>query len=86
MPRRSFALSLLLGAGVVTADDSVHQRVVYTTNTLPGSSGAPVFTLGWELVALHHFGEATGNRGIPLAAIWTQLEAKGTLSQLDGAP
>lgn len=79
------AAELKLGAGVVTAVDALHQRVTYTTNTLPGSSGAPVFTLGWELVALHHFGQATGNMGIPLAAVWAQLQANGSIGQLDGA-
>ncbi len=28
----------------------------YTTDTLPGSSGAPAFSQAWELVALHHSG------------------------------
>jgi hypothetical protein len=79
------AAELKLGAGVVTAVDPLHHRVTYTTNTLPGSSGAPVFTLGWELVALHHFGQVTGNMGIPLAAIWDQLRANLTLAQLGGA-
>jgi V8-like Glu-specific endopeptidase len=27
--------------------------VKYTTHTLPGSSGAPVFNERWEVVALH---------------------------------
>ena len=30
--------------------------VRYTTDTEPGSSGSPVFTNGWDLVALHHAG------------------------------
>ncbi|MGH7552211.1 MAG: trypsin-like serine peptidase [Longimicrobiales bacterium] len=28
----------------------------YTTDTLPGSSGAPAFNKDWEVVALHHSG------------------------------
>jgi hypothetical protein len=31
-------------------------RVQYLTNTLPGSSGSPVFDNDWRLVALHHRG------------------------------
>ncbi|MCI0664931.1 MAG: serine protease [Acidobacteria bacterium] len=38
---------------VVYADDS---RVQYLTDTLPGSSGSPVFDSQWRIVALHHSG------------------------------
>ena len=31
-------------------------RIQYLTDTLPGSSGAPVFDTSWNLVALHHSG------------------------------
>ena len=31
-------------------------RVQYLTDTLPGSSGSPVFDIAWNLVALHHSG------------------------------
>ncbi|WP_437673160.1 trypsin-like peptidase domain-containing protein [Sorangium sp. So ce131] len=31
-------------------------RVQYLTDTLPGSSGSPVFDRDWKLVALHHSG------------------------------
>lgn len=31
-------------------------RVQYLTDTLPGSSGAPVFDQNWNVVALHHSG------------------------------
>lgn len=31
-------------------------RVQYLTDTLPGSSGSPVFDTDWNLVALHHSG------------------------------
>lgn len=31
-------------------------RVQYLTDTLPGSSGSPVFDADWNLVALHHSG------------------------------
>src|SRR5262249_43432478 len=46
------------------------KRILYSTNTREGSSGAPCFTHEWELVALHQAGdEAVGNYGIPCADI-----------------
>ena len=38
---------------VAHADD---KRIQYLTDTLPGSSGSPVFDSRWNLVALHHSG------------------------------
>ena len=31
-------------------------RVQYLTDTLPGSSGSPVFDANWNVIALHHSG------------------------------
>ncbi len=42
----SFDVVAFVGAG----------RMQYLTDTLPGSSGAPVFDRNWKLVALHHSG------------------------------
>ncbi|MBC8152699.1 MAG: trypsin-like peptidase domain-containing protein [Bacteroidetes bacterium] len=39
---------------VVTAVDE--EVVQYLTDTMPGSSGSPVFNSAWEVVALHHAG------------------------------
>jgi len=45
-------------------------RVRYRTNTLRGSSGSPVLSAQWDLVALHHFGrKGQYNQGIPTVAI-----------------
>jgi V8-like Glu-specific endopeptidase len=33
-----------------------HNRIQYLTDTLPGSSGSPVFDSDWRVVALHHSG------------------------------
>lgn len=45
-------------------------RVRYRTNTLKGSSGSPVLSPAWQLVALHHYGKRLQyNQGIPIAAI-----------------
>jgi hypothetical protein len=38
---------------VAFADD---RRVQYLTDTMPGSSGSPVFDSAWRVVALHHSG------------------------------
>ncbi|MFL5354389.1 DNA/RNA non-specific endonuclease [Archangium sp.] len=70
---------------LVTRLDSV---LHYMADTLPGSSGSPVFNDQWELVALHHWGEPfrevtlpTGaqvskdlNEGIRISAIVRTLE------------
>lgn len=64
----------------------VDSRVIqYTTDTLPGSSGAPVFGPNLQLCALHHSGgdlvePTTGishfrNEGIQIAAIYADLSA-----------
>jgi hypothetical protein len=55
------------------------QRVTYTANTLPGSSGSPCFTAGWDLVALHHYGDPTGNEGIVFSAIVARPKVKTAL-------
>jgi V8-like Glu-specific endopeptidase len=33
-----------------------HHRVQYMTDTMPGSSGSPVFNDNWDVVAIHHAG------------------------------
>jgi V8-like Glu-specific endopeptidase len=46
---------------VTYADDNVVQ---YLTDTLPGSSGSPVFDSTWNLVALHHSGGDVKQPGV----------------------
>ncbi len=62
----------------------------YITDTMPGSSGSPVFNDQWEVVALHHWGEPFTetlvpggqsvpkdvNEGIRISAIFKRLEAE----------
>lgn len=40
-------------------------RFFYTTDTMPGSSGSPVFNQKWEVIALHHAGgdQQTNDQG-----------------------
>ncbi len=60
-------------------------RLRYTTNTEPGSSGSPCFDVNWNLIALHHSGDAgfeplhrpTYNEGIPIGKISGQLAKEG---------
>ena len=60
-------------------------RLQYTTDTLPGSSGSPVFNDEWKVVALHHAGgnlvtnergdRMFANEGILMARILERLQA-----------
>jgi V8-like Glu-specific endopeptidase len=57
-------------------------RINYRTNTDPGSSGSPVFTMDWDLVALHHSGDPswvnpTYNQGVPIELVRQRIEASG---------
>ena len=72
---------------VAYADAEVVQ---YLTDTLPGSSGSPVFNRDWQLVALHHSGgllaEPTNpggrflrNEGIYVNTLITDLRSRGIL-------
>ena len=60
-----------IGGGTMVGLNPAQQRVNYTTNTKPGSSGSPVFTTGWQPVALHCAGsmDETYNMGVPLAVV-----------------
>lgn len=56
-------------------------RVRYRTNTLSGSSGSPVLSARWDLVALHHFGiSGEYNQGIPTAAIAARPQVKNAIT------
>ncbi len=66
------------------------RTLLYETDTQPGSSGAPVFNDGWDLVALHHYGEPflerldeagkplpqSVNEGVRISAIVLDLKAR----------
>jgi hypothetical protein len=64
-------------------------RVQYLTDTLPGSSGSPVFDRSWKLCALHHSGgwlsdpistrKELRNQGIHVTALARGLRDAGVL-------
>ncbi len=70
-----------------------HNRLQYLTDTLPGSSGSPVFDSDWRVVALHHSGgwlrepgskrSYFRNEGIHINAIIEGLVAEGIHSLLN---
>ncbi len=72
------------------AYDTAQTKVHYTAPTEPGSSGSPVFTSQWQLMALHHAGSnkmrkpddpsATyqANEGITIEAIRAAFAAQNT--------
>ena len=62
---------------LLSVDDAV--SLTYSTDTEPGSSGAPVLSDRWDLIALHHSSRTTngvvGNVGIRVSAIVTHIRA-----------
>ena len=66
-------------------------RVQYTTDTMPGSSGSPVFNDEWRVVAIHHAGgdlirNARGdrlfaNQGILMSAIAPKIREGGFVNE-----
>lgn len=61
-------------------------RLLYDANTLPGSSGSPVYNADFELIGIHHRGDkrayklAMGpetNQGIPISNICKLMEGRG---------
>jgi hypothetical protein len=77
------SMKLAMDTEAVIALNGNATRLRYRTNTEPGSSGSPVFSFDWELVALHHFGDpawqspASYNQGVPIALIRDRLVADG---------
>jgi hypothetical protein len=69
--------SLKFGGGTFVSLEG-NTRVNYTTNSEPGSSGSPVFTQGWQPVALHRSGSLAYNSGVPLTTIMADATAVGT--------
>lgn len=77
-------IKLALDTHAVLGVNSNKTRLRYATNTECGSSGSPCFSLAWDLLALHHFGDPTWetgkptfNQGVPIGLIRSQLLARG---------
>jgi endonuclease G len=81
---QGFPKMVSLRDNVLTA--RTDETLLYETDTQEGSSGSPVFNDGWEVVALHHWGEphlrttdSDGNalpkvnEGIRISAIYNDL-------------
>ena len=72
------------------------KRIQYLTDTLPGSSGSPVFDSQWRLVALHHSGgwilepgtkrRVFRNEGINVNCLMAGLEQSGLAPQVRHVP
>lgn len=75
-------LKIALDTNAVIASQSEY-RIRYATNTEPGSSGSPCFTINWDLAALHHFGDPASvlppeyNQGIPIHLVRGKVEKDG---------
>ncbi len=71
------------GVGIRRLEDG---RFTYTTDTLRGSSGSPVFDDFWQLVALHAAGlkDDIGNIGIDINVIISEIKSQfGTTTTAD---
>ena len=77
------AAPLKITIGSVTSIKPDQNRIHYSANTLPGSSGSPCFDSDWNLVALHHIGDPSGNEGLIFATILARLEQNNLLQWLD---
>lgn len=76
---------IALSHNIITYVDD--RRLQYLTDTLEGSSGAPVFNINWELVAVHHKGgwlrepnskrAIFRNQGVHINAVIAGLAAQG---------
>jgi Trypsin-like peptidase domain/Effector-associated domain 1 len=82
-------LRLALDTHAVLGFNSNRTRLRYTTETEPGSAGAPCFDATWNLVAMHHRAEWRGgagayNEGVPVAVIRDRLHRLGMAGVLGG--
>jgi hypothetical protein len=75
-------MKLALDTQAVIGLNGNRTRIRYRTNTDPGSSGSPVFTMDWDIVALHHYGDpnwqnALFNQGVPIELVSQRIANSG---------
>lgn len=76
-------MKLALDTEAIIAPNAGKTRIRYKTNTDPGASGSPCFSMDWDIVALHHYGDPAWqrlpefNQGIPIHLIQQRLNTKG---------
>ena len=75
-------MKLAMDTQAVIGRNSNGTRIKYRTNTEPGSSGSPCFTMDWDIVALHHYGDPQWqaplfNQGVPIQLIRQRIETQG---------
>jgi hypothetical protein len=75
-------MKLALDTQAVIGMNGNKTRIRYRTNTDPGSSGSPVFTMDWDIVALHHYGDPKYlnplfNQGVPIELIRQHIDKAG---------
>jgi V8-like Glu-specific endopeptidase len=80
-------MKLALDTQAVIGMNGNKTRLRYRTNTDPGSSGSPVFTMDWDIVALHHYGDPKYlnplfNQGVPIELIRQRIDKDGFGSAL----
>ena len=86
------ALKVAIETDAVTGLNSSKNRVKHRVNTEKGSSGAPCFTLDWDLAAIHQAGipptdSAPGyNIAVPISSIIANLKGNGKAHSLGLIP
>ena len=75
-------MKLAMDTQAVIGANANGTRVKYRTNTDPGSSGSPCFTMDWDIVALHHYGDPRWNdplfnQGVPISLIRQRIASQG---------
>ncbi|MRX51191.1 serine protease [Paracoccus sp. S-4012] len=75
-------MKLAMDTQAVIGPNANGTRLRYRTNTDSGSSGSPGFSMDWDPVVLHHYGDPAWqapkfNQGVPLHLVRARIEAGG---------